>query len=151
MPINMDNFIFHSSRIPFGAVVKESKTLAIGGAVPFVGGRRVLSDLIPVSSPSISPRIVYTIPSGTWYLGPPMVVVASGTRLMGVSFNYRSGTSPNLRFVEIRPIVVYETEGVRIGVQMYMSYLGTAAASVTVPAADLVMQVYLDVIPDNIT
>lgn len=147
MPINMNDFIFHSSRIPFGSIESKKVTLAIGGPVT-MSGKIVLSEVIPISAKSISPRLVYTIPPGTWYEGVGGVI-PSGTKVMAGSFRYVAAPYPNGREVSVRPFVKYVAGGIQVGVKMSMSYSGTNPGSVTVPATNLNMLISVDVIPQN--
>lgn len=150
MPINMNNFIFHSSRIPFGSVKTVNISLPIGGAVSVANGRTVWSDLIPLEAKSISPKIIYTIPPGTsWYrqVGPALT---AGTRLAGEGFRYGTVSGSNYRDIYVDPKIKYEANGVKVGVQMFASYSGTPVTSVTMPTVNLNMLVSFDVIPRNI-
>ena len=149
MPINMNNFIFHSSRVPFGAIHTEEINLAIGGPVT-LSGKIVLSPVIPIDAKSISPRLIYTIPPGTWYEAVG-AEIPSGTRMMAGSFRYIAAPFPNYRSVNVRPFVKYVTGGIQVGVKMYVSYSGTEPGSVTVPTTNLKMTVSADVVPQNVS
>lgn len=145
MPINMDNFIFHSGRVPYGSVKTSNISLPIGGVVPTGAPKRILSDTIELPSGSISPSLSYKIPPGTWYelFGPQ---IPAGSRLIGGGFQYRQSLNPLLT-VHITPIVEYVEGGVKIGVSMTV----IGSSSVTVPDVSLEFTATFDVIPDNIS
>ena len=149
MPINMNNFIFHSSRVPFGAIHTEEINLAIGGPVT-PSGKILLSQVIPIDAKSISPRLIYTIPPGTWYEDVGGTIPA-GTRMMAGSFRYVAAPYPNGREVSVRPFVKYVTGGIQVGVKMRLSWSGTQPSSVTVPTANLKMTISVDVVPQNVS
>lgn len=144
----MNKFIFHSGRVPFGAVHRETINLALGGTVP-LAGKTILSSVIPVTSSGVSPRIVYTVPNNTWYdqVGPQ---IESGTRLMSGSIRYIVASGTNGREVLVRPFVRYVAGGMIVGVNMSLMYYGTTPTSVTLPSMNLKMDVSVDVIPQNV-
>ena len=149
MSINLDKFIFISTAIPFGANGSETVSIPLGGPVSTSTGKTVWSDIIEVGSYSISPRISYKIPSGSWLKPVGTGSYLAGSVLMGGAFRYRLSASP-LRDVIITPSIQYDGNGVRLGVIMGASYSGTNPGTITVPTVDLEMTVQFDVIPNNI-
>lgn len=153
MPINMNDFVFHSSRIPFGAIETKEVDVQLGGSVPVGGnGRIVQSELIPYTGKSnIYARVVFQIMSGSFtmnpYTGEPTTV---GSRFINSGLFYRASPYPNLREIRCWPKVWYEEGGIRVGFRMDVYFSGTNPGSVTMPPATIRFTVSLDVIPENI-
>lgn len=151
MPIDMNKFIFHSSRIPFGAVHTEQVEVEMGGVVQWNVPRIIQSDLIPYTSKFIVPRISFEIVTGDFW-GNPYEGTTSppGTRLINSLINYNIAPYPQGRDVMFTPKVFYEAGGIRVGFTGYLSYSGTNPGSVTVPQSTIRFNVSLDVIPQSL-
>ena len=151
MPINMNDFIFHSSRIPFGAVEHKEVDLEMGGVVQWNVGKVIKSELIPYTSKNVAPRMSFEIITGNFWNNPyEGTTMPPGTRLINSIINYNQAPYPNGRDVQFSPKIFYEPGGIRVGFTGYLSYSGTNPGSVTVPQSTIRMTVDLDVIPENI-
>lgn len=151
MPIDMNKFIFHSTRIPFGAVSSKTVDVEMGVNVPFSGGAQVKSELIPYTSKFIVPRVSFEIITGNFWMNPyEGTTNPPGTRLINSIVVYQQAPYPNGRDVQCYPTVFYEPGGIRVGFQMWLSYSGTNPGSVTVPQSTIRFTVNLDVIPQSL-
>lgn len=144
MAIDLNKFIFISTAIPFGSNGSATVEIPIGGTL--TTNREIWSDIIPLGSYNISPRIVYTVPAGTWYMALNSFTMPEGSRVIGGQMFYRASVSPSI-WVSVTPSIKYEGNGVRLGIRLIRA-VGTG--TVTMPAVNIKIEAQWDVIPNSI-
>lgn len=144
MPLNRDDFIFHSDYLPFGVVDNRPLSLTISGSVPAnnLSTRRIIyGSWVETGQESIMADMIYKYPPSP-YLGWPGEWSYNKN-----GFTYPHGTQGggNVQGLYFRPFVQVQGSRYRIGVSMF----NNRTYAITAPTATLETIVTVYHVPPN--
>lgn len=142
MSLNFNNFVFHSSRTPYGTPVVEEFEVDWAGTIPSVGDY-IWVKSIDIDTGGLVPRMFATVPSvGSWsiaFFGP----AASGTVVIDGSMSQDYGTWWGV----CTPTFEYTPKGIRFGIRRSWSAQNTPTGTRTLPSRKFKIKATMDVIP----
>ena len=144
MPLNLDNFTFHSNNTPYGTVYEETRTFNWQGTTVSVGNE-MLTDEIKIPTLNTSIKVLVKVPStGSWG-----ILYMGAIQNNEVIFNESLLEVYSPTFVgHMSPVVKRTANGVRFGIRRsWAVQTGPMTGTRTFPSREFELKLVVDILP----